>query len=85
MLLLYVDDIIISSDNSAHSEAVNDYLDAWFHINDLGSVKYFLGLQVVQSPDGIVLSQCKYTLDISQDACLLGCKLVSSPMEQITN
>ncbi|XP_061978618.1 uncharacterized protein LOC133699402 [Populus nigra] len=81
-LLVYVDDVIIASNNSAHTKALKDYLDVWFHIKDLGPLKYFLGLGVARFPDGIVLSQCKYALDILHEVSLLGSKPFTFPMEQ---
>jgi len=82
VLFVYVDDVIIASNNSAHTKALKDYLDAWFHIKDLGPLKYFLGLEVARSLDDIVLSQGKYALDILHEASLLGSKPFTFPMEQ---
>ena len=51
-----------------------DYLNQWFHIKDLGILKYFLGTEVARNSDGIFLCQRKYTLDIISEA--------GTPLEQ---
>lgn len=43
-LLVYVDDIILASNNMAYVTQIKSYLDAQFKIKDLGKLKYFLGL-----------------------------------------
>jgi hypothetical protein len=48
----------------------------------VGQLKYFLGIEIVRSPKGIVLSQRKYALDLLSDACMLGCRVVSTPIDQ---
>ena len=47
----------------------------------MGKLKYFLGIEVVQSNSGVVLSQRKYTLDILADIGMLDCKPVDTPMD----
>ena len=56
------------------------YLSKCFHVKDLG--KYFFGLKLARGTTGLYLYQHKYTLDISSECGMLGCKPCSFPMEQ---
>jgi len=51
-------------------------------MKDLGSLKYFLGIEVAKNQEGIFLCQRKYTLDIINEVRLLGSQSVSTPMAQ---
>ena len=63
-LLLYVDDIIITGNNSAHIAQLIVALSTIFELKDLGSLNYFLGIQISHSKFGITLTQSKYAFDI---------------------
>lgn len=56
-LLIYVDDVIIASNDLKEIDAVKKFLHESFTIKDLGELKYFLGIEVARSAKGIVLSQ----------------------------
>ncbi|GJX13909.1 ribonuclease H-like domain-containing protein [Tanacetum coccineum] len=63
-LFVYVDDIIITSNNVSEIEKFKVYLESKFMIKDLGKLKCFLGIEVVDTDKGICLNQRKYVLDL---------------------
>lgn len=81
-VLVYVDDLIISGNNSNAICVFKRYLNTCFKMKDLGTLKYFLGIEVAWSPVGFFLYQRKYTLDIVTETGLLGAKLSGLPLEQ---
>ncbi|CAH9127483.1 unnamed protein product [Cuscuta epithymum] len=85
ILLVYVDDIIITGADPFIIPLLKCYLSQHFQIKDLGPLKYFLGIEVARSKNGIFLNQRKYTLEILSDTGLLGCKPAPSPMDPDTH
>ncbi|CAL2259698.1 unnamed protein product [Prunus armeniaca] len=61
---------------------LQDYLATEFEMKDLGGLKYFLGIEVARSQQGIFLSQRKYVLDLLTDTGMLDCKPVDTPIVQ---
>lgn len=81
-VLVYVDDLIIGGNDTAGIAKFKKYLGECFHMKDLGSLKYFLGIEVARNNDGIFLCQRKYTLDIINEVGYLGSQPVAFPIEQ---
>jgi hypothetical protein len=79
-MLIYVDDIIIVSSTNSATDKLIQNLSEEFAIKDLGSLQYFLGIEVNQSKRGIVLSQKRYALDLLKRTNMEKCKAISTPM-----
>lgn len=79
-VLVYVDDIIVASSSSDATTCFLQDLNTEFALKDLGNLPYFLGIEVKQIKDGILLTQEKYTTDILRKVGLEHCKPVSTPL-----
>ena len=81
MLLVYVDDILLTGNNPDCVNSLKKLLDDRFGLKDVGSLRYFLGLEVARTDAGIGLTQRKYALEILKHTGFLGSKPVRFPME----
>ena len=80
LLVVYVDDIVITGSDSKSILSLKSFLHNHFHTKDLGMLKYFLGVEVMRSKQGIMLSQRKYVFDMFSETGKLSVKPCSTPM-----
>jgi hypothetical protein len=78
---VYVDDIVVTGNDDEKIRNLKHSLANEFEIKDFGSLKYFLGIEVVRSKHGIFISQQKYIIDLLKETGLLGYKVDDNPME----
>eukprot|EP00253_Pinus_taeda_P031679 PITA_31679 len=81
ILVLYVDDLILTGSDCNLINHVKSSLKKKFEMTDLGHLHYFLGLQVLQSKEGIFLSQSKYACDLLRFFHMEDCKPSPSPVQ----
>ncbi|XP_074287645.1 uncharacterized protein LOC141612793 [Silene latifolia] len=80
-LLLYVDDIILTTSSEALRLSIMSRLSKEFAMKDLGLLSYFLGIAVSRHGKGLFLSQCKYANEIIERAGMSMCKASSTPVD----
>ena len=81
ILIVYVDDIILTGNNETELAVLKQKLAKEFQIKDLGILKYFLGMEFASSKEGIFVNKRKYVLDLLGETRLLGCKVSETPIE----
>jgi len=78
IVCLYVDDLIFTRDLSIYDFKAS--MKREFDMTDLGLMKYFLGIEVTQSEDGIFIFQSKYANDILKRFRMQNYKPVVTPI-----
>ena len=80
MILLYVDDMIITGDDNAEITRLRNDLSVRFEMKNLGEAQCFLGLEVKKS-DGYFLSQRRYATSLINRFGMSDSKVMATPME----
>nr|GEV58838.1 putative reverse transcriptase domain-containing protein [Tanacetum cinerariifolium] len=81
LVQVYVDDIIFGATNKALCQSFAKLMKDKFQMSSMGELTFFLGLQVKQKKDGIVISQDKYVAEILRKFGLSGGKSASTPID----
>ncbi|GJS95744.1 retrovirus-related pol polyprotein from transposon TNT 1-94 [Tanacetum coccineum] len=80
LVQVYVDDIIFGSTNLDFSKRFTNLMKNNFEMSMMGELKFFLRLQVHQSPRGIFISQSQYAIELLKKHGLDECVSMSTPM-----
>ena len=81
LLLLYMDNMIITGDDLSGIQELKDFLSQQFKMKDLGHLNYFLGLKITHSTDGLYITQAKYASDLLSRAGLTDIKTVDTSIK----
>ena len=81
-ILLYVDDLVITGADLGENDRVKLQLAASFDMKDLGNLHYFLGIEVIRTPEGILISQQHYALSMLFKFGMADCKSISTALEK---
>ncbi|WZY76517.1 hypothetical protein YC2023_022901 [Brassica napus] len=77
---VYVDDLIYIGDDISMMKEFKESMQREFDMTDLGKMRYFLGLEVLQTPHGIHVSQEKYAMEVLKHFDMENCNSVCNPM-----
>ncbi|KAI3510533.1 hypothetical protein L1887_17599 [Cichorium endivia] len=78
---VYVDDLIVTGNCSDEVRFFKEQMKQEFEMSDLGSLSYYLGIEVSQREDGITLKQTAYAKNILEKAGMAECNSCKYPME----
>ena len=81
-ILLYVDDRVIISADLGEICRIKTQLAASFDMKDLGYLHYFLGIEGIRTPEGILISQGHYALSTLFKFGMADCKFISTPLDR---
>ncbi|GJT74371.1 retrovirus-related pol polyprotein from transposon TNT 1-94 [Tanacetum coccineum] len=80
LVQIYIDDIIFGFTNLKFSKRFEKLMNGRFEMSLMGEMKFFLGLQIHQSPRGIFINQAKYTLEILKKHGMEKGQSIGTPM-----
>ena len=79
IIILYVDDMFITSTNKDQIETFIAKLNFAFDMSNLGLLHYLLGMEFEKHDDDVVIKQAKYILSLLKQFNIEDCKPISTP------
>ena len=81
ILIVYFDNILVTSDDVLEIKKLSVQLLQKFDIKTLRHLKYFLGIEVARFLESIFLSQWKYVIDLLREVGMTACKPANSHVD----
>ena len=85
VIILYVDDLVIGGEHLIDINKVKSLLSDKFEMTDMKELHYFLAIEVVRTPAGIMISQRHYILNLLYKFGMAECKSVATPLDRNLN
>ena len=80
-LAVYVDDILLTGNDEAKISSLKGFLDNTFKIKDLGQVHLFLGIEILHTDHGLLLTQRKFATELLQEFDCSSLNTVVCPLD----
>ena len=81
VIILYVDDLVIGGEHLVDINKVQSLLSSKFEMTDMKELHYFLGIKVIRTPAGIMISQRHYILNLLYKFGMTECKSMANPSQ----
>jgi len=75
---VYVDDLIFTGDDAHMLSEFKSSMMREFDMSDLGKMRYFLGIEVLQNSGGTYICQKKYALEVLKRFGMMECNAVNN-------
>ena len=81
LIAVYVDDLLVTGLCLEMIEEFKKGMSERFEMSDLGTLTYYLGIEVDQNDEGITLKQERYAMKILEEGGMRDCNAVHIPMD----
>ncbi|GAU43786.1 hypothetical protein TSUD_378110 [Trifolium subterraneum] len=81
IICLYVDDLLVTGSSPMEIENFKSQMKSEFEMIDLGKLTYFLGMELLETPKGVISHQAKYATEILKKFEMLNCNSAVIPAD----
>ena len=81
-IIIYVDDLVVGGEHVEDIEHTKRLLSGWFEMTNIKELHYFLALDVIQTPYGILISRRHYILNLLFMFGMTEYKPIETPLDR---
>ena len=74
--------MVIGGEHIVDTNNIKKLLSSRFEMKDMKELHYFLGIEVIRTPDGIMLSQRHYILNLLYKFGMTECKPITTSLDR---